>query len=60
MKEMLGMSKYEAFTDEELIRKFQKGEKEIMDFLMEKYKNLINTCNSDMMKVMLYMRLGSQ
>lgn len=41
MKEMLGMSKYEAFTDEELIRKFQKGEKEIMDFLMEKYKNLV-------------------
>ncbi len=28
--------------------------------VMEKYKNLINTCNSDMMKEMLYMRLGSQ
>lgn len=41
MKEMLGMSKYETFTDEELIREFRKGEKEIIDYLMEKYKNLV-------------------
>lgn len=35
------MSKYETFTDEELIQKLREGEKEIMDYLMEKYKNLV-------------------
>lgn len=35
------MSKYETFTDEQLIRNLRQGEKEIMDYLMEKYKNLV-------------------
>lgn len=35
------MSKYETFVDEELIHKLRNGEKEIMDYLMEKYKNLV-------------------
>ena len=32
--------KYEKMTDELLIEKLRGGEKEIIDFLMEKYKNL--------------------
>ena len=35
------MSKYETFTDEELIQKLREGEKEIMDYLMEKYKSMV-------------------
>lgn len=35
------MSKYETCTDEQLIRRLRNGEKEIMDYLMEKYKNLV-------------------
>lgn len=35
------MSKYEHMTDEQLIRKFRQGDKTIMDYLMEKYKNLV-------------------
>ena len=35
------MSKYEMYTDEQLIRNFRDGEKEIMDYLMDKYKNLV-------------------
>lgn len=35
------MSKYEAFTDEQLIRSLRDGEKEITDYIMEKYKNLV-------------------
>lgn len=35
------MSKYETCTDEQLIRRLRDGEKEIMDYLMEKYKNLV-------------------
>ena len=35
------MSKYEHMTDEQLICKFRQGDKTIMDYLMEKYKNLV-------------------
>ena len=35
------MSKYENMTDEQLICKFRQGDKTIMDYLMEKYKNLV-------------------
>ena len=35
------MSKYDTMTDEQLIRDFRDGEKEIMDYIMEKYKNLV-------------------
>lgn len=32
---------YEKMTDEQLIEKLRGGEKEIIDYLMEKYKNLV-------------------
>ena len=35
------MAKYNRSTDEQLIRRLRNGEKEIMDYLMEKYKNLV-------------------
>ena len=35
------MSKYEPMTYEQLICKFRQGDKTIMDYLMEKYKNLV-------------------
>ncbi|MDO4311935.1 MAG: sigma-70 family RNA polymerase sigma factor [Eubacteriales bacterium] len=35
------MSKYETFTDEQLICNLRNGEKKIMDYIMEKYKNLV-------------------
>ena len=35
------MAKYNRITDEQLIQKLRAGEKEIMDYLMEKYKNLV-------------------
>lgn len=35
------MAKYNKMTDEQLIQKLRNGEKEIMDYLMEKYKNLV-------------------
>lgn len=35
------MSKYECMTDEELIEKLRAGDKAIMDYIMEKYKNLV-------------------
>lgn len=35
------MSKYEIYTDEQLIRNLREGEKEIMDYIMDKYKNLV-------------------
>ena len=35
------MTEYKKLTDEELIRRLRMGEKEIIDFLMEKYKNLV-------------------
>lgn len=35
------MSKYECMTDEQLIAKLRGGDKAIMDYIMEKYKNLV-------------------
>ncbi len=35
------MRTYENMTDEELISKYRDGDKQIMDYLMEKYKNLV-------------------
>ncbi len=35
------MRTYENMTDEELICKYRDGDKQIMDYLMEKYKNLV-------------------
>ena len=35
------MSKYETMTDEQLIRDLKNGEKEIMDYIMDKYKDLV-------------------
>ncbi len=35
------MSKYEAFADEQLICDLRDGEREIMDYIMEKYKNVV-------------------
>lgn len=35
------VSEYETMTDEQLIRRLQNGEKEIMDYIMDKYKNLV-------------------
>lgn len=35
------MTDYEQMTDEQLIRKMLKGDKNIMDYIMEKYKNLV-------------------
>lgn len=34
-------SKYGAFSDEELIGRYRAGEAEIIDYLMDKYKNLV-------------------
>lgn len=34
---------YEGISDEALISRIQKGEKEAIDFIMEKYKNLVRT-----------------
>lgn len=35
------MPNYEIMTDEQLIKKLRKGEKEIIDYLMDKYKNMV-------------------
>ena len=35
------MERYSEYTDEELIVKMNQGQTEIMDYLMEKYKNLV-------------------
>ncbi len=35
------MSAYERMTDEQLIGKLRGGDKKIMDYIMEKYKNLV-------------------
>lgn len=35
------MGKYEHMTDEQLICKLRDGEKTIMDYIMEKYKNMV-------------------
>lgn len=35
------LQRYEHFTDEELIERLRDGEEQIMEYLMEKYKNLV-------------------
>ena len=35
------MKQYDGIKDEELISRFQNGESEILDYLMEKYKNMV-------------------
>lgn len=35
------MKQYDGIKDEELISRFKKGESEILDYLMEKYKNMV-------------------
>lgn len=35
------MANYEQMTDEQLIGKLRKGDRDIMDYIMEKYKNLV-------------------
>ena len=35
------MTKYEHMSDEQLIRKYRDGDKRIIDYIMEKYKNLV-------------------
>ena len=35
------MTEYKKLTDEELIRRLRMGETGIIDYLMEKYKNLV-------------------
>lgn len=35
------MANYEHMTDEQLIRKLRNGERSIIDYLMEKYKNMV-------------------
>lgn len=35
------MTNYEKMTDEQLIRKLRGGDKHIIDYIMEKYKNLV-------------------
>ena len=38
-------SKYENISDEELIEKIRLGDSQAQNYLMEKYKNLVNNCN---------------
>ena len=35
------MKQYDGIKDEELISRFENGESEILDYLMEKYKNMV-------------------
>ena len=35
------MSAYDRMTDEQLIEKLRGGDRKIMDYIMEKYKNLV-------------------
>ena len=35
------MKQYDKIKDEELIFRFKQGETEILDYLMEKYKNMV-------------------
>lgn len=37
----MGASNYEQLTDEQLIRNLRDGDKKIMDYIMEKYKNVV-------------------
>ena len=35
------MASYEKMSDEQLIRRLREGDKSIIDYIMEKYKNLV-------------------
>ena len=35
------MKQYDGIKDEELISRFENGDSEILDYLMEKYKNMV-------------------
>ena len=35
------MDRYEKMTDEQLIQKLRDGDNRIVDYIMEKYKNLV-------------------
>ena len=35
------MVKYEHMSDEQLIRKYRSGDKQVIDYIMDKYKNLV-------------------
>ena len=41
------MDRYEKMTDEQLIRKLRDGDNRIVDYIMEKYKNLVNNYTFD-------------
>lgn len=40
--------RYENLTDEELLERFHDGEQEIMDYILDKYKNLVRKRAKDM------------
>ena len=40
--------KYEGLGDEELIMLLRDGDREVMDYLMDKYKNLVRKCAKSM------------
>lgn len=42
------MEKYSEYTDEELIIRYREGEQQIVDYLMEKYKNVVRSKASRM------------
>ena len=35
------MSKYDRMTDEQLIQKLRSGDREVMDYIMVKYKSMV-------------------
>ena len=41
------MDRYEKMTDEQLIQKLRDGDNRIVDYIMEKYKNLVNNYTFD-------------
>lgn len=42
------MNQYHAVTDEELIKRLRNGESQIMDYIMEKYKNMVRKNANEM------------
>lgn len=42
------MNQYKTVTDEELIRRLRAGESQIMDYIMEKYKNMVRKNANEM------------
>lgn len=42
------MDKYNHTTDEQLLERFHNGEREIMDYILDKYKNLVRKRAKDM------------